>query len=154
MLKGQLIHPQILGILGRCGHSSKILIADGNYPFASRLAPKAELVSLNLAPGLVNCTQVLASLLTAMPVEAASVMQYAKSGPYAMAQDPPIWAEFRQCFRNAEVNVELEPVERFAFYDLAGGSDVVMTIATGDQRIYANLLLTVGVVFPPPPSPK
>lgn len=149
MLKGQLIHPQILSVLGRCGHGSKILIADGNYPFASRLAPKAELVSLNLAPGLVSCTQVLSSLLTAMPVEAAQVMQYATTGAYALTQSPPIWAEFRQCFQNADVKVELEPVERFAFYDLAGSSDVVMTIATGDQRIYANLLLTVGVVFPP-----
>ena len=36
--------------------------------------------------------------------------------------------------------------ERFAFHDAAGTPDVCLTIATGDQRIYANLLLTIGVV--------
>ena len=37
-------------------------------------------------------------------------------------------------------------IERFQFYDAAGTPDVCLTIATGDQRIYANLLLTIGVV--------
>lgn len=31
MLKSCLLHPEILEALGRAGHSSKILIADGNY---------------------------------------------------------------------------------------------------------------------------
>jgi L-fucose mutarotase/ribose pyranase (RbsD/FucU family) len=35
MLKGTLIHPQILEALGRAGHGSQILIADGNYPIAT-----------------------------------------------------------------------------------------------------------------------
>ncbi|RAD07556.1 RbsD or FucU transport, partial [Burkholderia multivorans] len=38
--------------------------------------------------------------------------------------------------------------ERFAFYDLARSRDLGLVIATGDQRQYANLLLTVGVVVP------
>src|SRR5260221_9601392 len=54
MLKSCLLHPEILEALGRAGHSSKILIADGNYPFATQLGPNARLVSLNLSPGLVN----------------------------------------------------------------------------------------------------
>ncbi len=59
MLKSCLLHPEILEALGRAGHSSKILIADGNYPFATQLGPNARLVSLNLSPGLGNITQVL-----------------------------------------------------------------------------------------------
>jgi L-fucose mutarotase len=39
-------------------------------------------------------------------------------------------------------------VERFAFYELARGRDVALAVATGDQRLYANLLLTIGVVGP------
>lgn len=148
MLKTQLLHPQILSVLGRAGHSSQVLIADGNYPFASRLGPKAQLVSLNLSPGLVTVTQTLEALVTAMPIEAATVMQYATTGPYALAADPPIWAEFRRVLADNQLKVELNPVERFKFYDAAGGPDVVLTIATGDQRIYANLLLTIGVVMP------
>ncbi len=147
MLKSQLLHPEILRVLGRAGHSSRVLIADGNYPCSTRLGPRATLVNLNVSPGLVSCTQVLDALLTAIPVEAAAVMETLKTGPYAMLQDPPIWDEFRQCFTKAKVDVALQRIERFAFYDTAGAEDVCLTIATGEQRIYANLLLTIGVVM-------
>jgi L-fucose mutarotase len=72
-------------------------------------------------------------------------MDYARTGPNSLSADPPIWNEFRQLLPG----LELEKVERFAFYEIAGKSDVCLTVATGDQRIYANLLLTIGVVKPP-----
>jgi len=148
MLKGQLIHPQILEALGRAGHTSKVLIADGNYPFATTLGRHATLVNLNLSPGVVSCTQVLEALVRAMPIEAASTMAYATSGPYALDDDPEIWADFRSILDSASIDVSLEPIERFAFYEAAAGDDVVLTIATAEQRIYANVLLTIGVVLP------
>lgn len=148
MLKGQLIHPEILQALGRCGHGSKILISDGNYPHATKLGPNAKLVCLNLSPGLISCTDALHALLTAIPVEDAAVMQYATTGPNSLKEDPPIWKEFRQLLLGAGFDKELTKIERFKFYDEAGTPDVALTIATGDQRIYANLLLTVGVVLP------
>lgn len=148
MLKGQLLHPQISAALARAGHSSKVLISDGNYPHWTKKGPNAEVVYLNLAPGLVNCTDVLKSLVTAIPIEAAEVMEPMKTGPYALKEDPPIWNEFRQILHGAGADVELQKVERFKFYDVAGAPDVCLTIATGEQRIYANLLLTIGVVKP------
>ena len=72
MLKHQLIHPQINEVLGRAGHHAKILIADGNYPASSKKGPNAELVCLNLMPGVVTCTQVLAAVVSAIPIEAAT----------------------------------------------------------------------------------
>jgi L-fucose mutarotase len=39
-------------------------------------------------------------------------------------------------------------LERFAFYDVARSPNVALVIATGEQRIYANILLTIGVVPP------
>ncbi|MFA7236181.1 MAG: RbsD/FucU family protein [Phycisphaeraceae bacterium] len=148
MLKGTLIHPDILRVLGRCGHGSRILIADGNYPFATTLGPNTEMVSLNLSPGLVSGTDVLKALVTAIPVEAAAVMQTLKSGPYAMKGDPDIWADYLAILRGAGYAGELEQIERFKFYETAAQPNVAMTVATGEQRIYANLLLTVGVVTP------
>ena len=65
MLKHTLIHPEINAILGRAGHHSKVLIADGNYPAATKKGPNAQLVSLNLSPGCVTVTQVLRALLSA-----------------------------------------------------------------------------------------
>jgi len=142
MLKSRLLHPQIIAALARGGHSSKVLISDGNFPHWTRKGPNAEVVYLNLTPGLPTVTQVLDVLLSAIPIEAAEVMDYARTGPYALTQDPPIWDEFRPLV----APVELTKIERFAFYDLAQSSDTILTIATGEQRIYANLLLTIGVV--------
>src|SRR5690349_19117118 len=116
MLNHELLHPEISAILGRAGHSSKVLIADGNYPASSTLGPRAQLVSLNLSPGIVSCTQVLEALASAIPVEAAQVMQPLNEGPYAMKGDPPIWTEFRQILSKQSQVVELQPTERFEFY--------------------------------------
>ena len=148
MLKGKLLHPQILDALGRAGHCSKVLIADGNYPFSTRLGPRAVAVYLNLSPGRVNCVETLEALLTAIPVEAAAVMQPERTGLYAMHHDPPIWKDFRRALRAAKVDVELEPLEKPRFCAVASAPDVALTIATGEQRIYANILLTIGGVLP------
>ncbi len=148
MLKGKLIHPDILEALGNCGHGSRILIADGNYPFSTTQGDNASLVPLNLSPGVVNCTQVLEAIVAAVPIEAAAVMQTLDEGPYAMDQDPPIWGEFERILSDAGYDVPLEQIERFDFYDTACDDETALVIATGEQRIYANLLLTLGVVMP------
>ena len=146
MLKSQLLHPQIIQALGKAGHGSKVLISDGNYPHWTKRGPNAEVVYLNLAPGQPTVTDVLKVLVTAVVIEAAEVMDYARTGQYALKEDPPIWNEFRQILHEAKIDVELGKIERFKFYDAAGTPDVCLTIATGEQRIYANLLLTIGVV--------
>jgi len=150
MLRTPLLHPQILNALGRGGHSSKILIADGNYPFATQLGRNAELVALNLSPGLVSATDVLKAIVSAVPIEAATIMQPVSSGPYALREDPPIWADFRSILDSEEIDVPLEKLERFEFFDAAKDDNMILTIATGEQRLYANLLLQIGVVFPDP----
>jgi L-fucose mutarotase len=146
MLKTPILHPQILHAIGRAGHSSKILIADGNYPFYTKKGPNAEVVFLNFVPGLLSVTDVLQGLVHAVPIEAAEVMEPNRSGPYAMKEDPPIFAEFEKILQTKQVGLALSKLERFAFYEAAGTKDVCLTIATGEQRIYANLLLTIGVV--------
>ena len=138
MLKTRLLHPGILGALGEAGHGAQVLIADGNYPLRTRSSDAAERVYLNLAPGLVTVTDVLRALADAIPIEAAHVM-VPDDGP-----EPAIFADFRQLLGG----MDLQPHGRFAFYDAARGPDVALAIATGDQRLYANLLLTIGVVTP------
>ncbi len=145
MLRHTLIHPKINEVLGRAGHHSKILIADGNYPASTTLGPNAELVSLNLSPGIVTCTQVLRALLSAIPIEAAQTMMYETTGPYALDSDPPVWAEYRQAISEAQLNLTLQPIEKWAFYDAVKTPDLALTIQTADQQRFANLLLTVGV---------
>jgi len=83
MLKHELIHPQINAVLGRAGHHARILIADGNYPASTKLGPNAELISLNLSPGIVTVTQVLRAVLSAVPVDAVNTMGIPADDPYA-----------------------------------------------------------------------
>src|SRR5437868_10715669 len=128
MLKHQLIHPQINEVLGRAGHHAKILIADGNYPSSSAIGPKAELVSLNLMPGVVTCTQVLQAILSAIPIEGANTMGYERTGPYALTEDPPVWAQYRQAIKEAGLSVELQPIEKWEFYKVVAANDHVLTI--------------------------
>ena len=145
MLNHGLIHPRILEVLGRAGHHAKILIADGNYPASSTLGPNAEQVSLNLAPGVVNCTQVLEALVTAIPIEAAHTMGYEKTGPYALKEDPPVWDQYRAVFKKAKLALKLQPIEKWEFYKAVATPDHVLTIQTADQQRFANLLLVMGV---------
>ena len=136
MLRGKLLHPEILDALGRAGHGTKVLIADGNYPFETGAHPRARRVFLNLSPGIVSVPDVLGVLADAIPLEAASVMVPPDT-------EPPIFDEFR---RMLPANMPLAPLERFAFYAAARGDDVGLVIATGEERTYANILLTIGVV--------
>ena len=137
MLRGKLLHPDILVALAGSGHGSKVLIADGNFPHGTKVGDNAELVYLNLSPGKVLVTEVLEAILSVTPVEAAEVMQPADG------KDAPIFAEFKELIGN---QAEISRLDRFEFYDAASGPDTCLAVATGDQRLYANILLTIGVV--------
>ena len=116
MLYGPMTHPQFLRALAAAGHGSKILLADANYPHTTGVNPRCELISLNLAPGLLDVSQV----------------------------EIPIHDEFRA----ALPGVEFGEISRWDFYDAARDENVGIIVATGEQRLYGNLLLTVGVRQP------
>ena len=100
-----------------------------------------------MRPAPSPAPEALKVLVGAIPIELAEVMApMGRSGPYAMKNDPEIYAEFRKHLQVADVKGELTKLERFKFYDAAAAPDVCLTIATGEQRIYANILLTIGVV--------
>jgi L-fucose mutarotase len=145
MLKHQLIHPTMNEVLGSSGHHGKVLIADGNYPTSSKRGPHARLVHLNLMPGVVTCNQVLQAILSAVPVEEINAMMYETTGPYALTEDPPVWADYRQTIKNASLDLEMKPIEKWAFYEAVATEDHVLTVQTADQQRYANVLLSIGV---------
>ncbi|MBI4663549.1 MAG: transporter [Verrucomicrobia bacterium] len=144
MLKHQLIHPKINEALGRAGHHATILIADGNYPASTKRGPNAELICLNLSPGIVTVVQVLRALLSAIPVDRANTMGIPPDDPYAQKGEPPVWSEFRSAIREAGLNLPLEPIQKWDFYQAASSPDHVLTIQTADQALWANVLLTMG----------
>jgi L-fucose mutarotase len=137
MLRTRLIHPELLAALAQAGHGAQVLIADGNYPYSTRLGRDTPLTYLNLAPGLVTVEQVLDVLLDAVNVEAAAVMV-----PDGGQPTPEIHGQFRELLGD---EVELDGLSRDEFYAAAQNDNVILAIATGEQRTYANLLLTIGV---------
>ncbi|MEW6303842.1 MAG: RbsD/FucU family protein [Verrucomicrobiota bacterium] len=144
MLKHQLLHPRINEILGRAGHHAKILIADGNYPASTKKGPNAELVCLNLSPGVVTVSQVLTALLSAVPVDHINTMGIPADDPYAQKGEPPVWADYRRIIKASRLKLPLEPIQKWNFYHAVESPDHVLTIQTADQALWANVLLTMG----------
>jgi L-fucose mutarotase len=144
MLKHQLIHPKINEILGRAGHHSTILIADGNYPASTKRGPNAELVCLNLSPGCVTVAQVLRALLSAVPVDRVNTMGIPADDPYAQQGEPPVWKQYRQVLAESGLKIQLEPVLKWDFYKHVESPDHVLTVQTADQALWGNVLLTMG----------
>ena len=144
MLKHQLIHPKINQVLARAGHHARILIADGNYPASTKKGPNAELVSLNLSPGVVTVAQVLRALLSAVPVDQVNTMGIPPDDPYAQQGEPPVWNDYREIIVDAGLKLKMAPIQKWDFYEAVASPDHVLTIQTGDQALWANVLLTIG----------
>ena len=132
MLTGKLIHPEIMQCLSLCGHGSKILIADGNYPLKAK-TQNARRVYLGLTAGTPTVPEVLEVLLGAVNFEAMELM-VPEGG-----ETPPVFEEFRQLLPD----VPLKTLGRYEFYDACCDAAVELAISTGEKRPFANILLTV-----------
>lgn len=137
MLRTGLCHPEILHALGRAGHGSLVLLSDGNFPHDTAPHRSATRVYLNLRPGLISVVDALEAVMTAIPVESAAVMVPPDG------KTPPVHTEFVALLGE---DTPLEALDRHAFYEATADSNLALVIATGEQRIYANILLTVGVI--------
>lgn len=134
MLKGKLIHPELMAALALCGHGDKVLIADGNYPLDAKTGA-AKKVYLGLMPGKPTVTDVLEALQSVVNIEKAEVMDPADG------TEPEIFGEFRTMLDG----MALDKLGRYEFYDAACEKPVRLAISTGEGRVFANLLITIGV---------
>jgi len=137
MLKTKLLHPEILAELGRNGHGSKLLIADGNYPFTTGVPENAKKVFLNLAPGMLSVPDVLKVIKDMIPIESYLIMLPPDETPQS------IHDEFLSILGDS---TPVTKVKRFDFYKEARSPDTFLVIATGEVRRFANILITVGVI--------
>ena len=134
MLKTKLIHPEIMAALSLCGHGSKVLIADGNYPLAEK-SGNAQKVHLGLCPGTPTVTQVLEAIHSVCEIEKAEVMKTPDGS------EPEIYPEFKKELPDLDLTV----LGQYEFYDACMAENVVqLAISTGEKRTYANILLTIG----------
>jgi len=69
------------------------------------------------------------------------------------AQELPIFEEFRRTIaRHVRPEARLAVLERFAFYERARQAFAV--VATGETRLYGNLLLKKGIIAPAAEPPR
>lgn len=137
MLKSNLLHPEILYALAGAGHSSKVLVADANYPFSTTQAANAEVVYLNLSPGKVNVPEVGEVLNDAIPFESIQV-NVSDSG-----NESEVIAEVRDIVGS---DIPISKLKRFEFYEAVNSADLRLIIATGETRIYSCVLITIGYI--------
>lgn len=141
MLKGidPLLGPELLAILRAMGHGDEIVVADANFPSA-HLAQK-----LVRADG-IDALRMLGAILSVMPLDdfASAVFRMAVVGK--PKEVPPIAHEFEKVLRKVGEKRPIEALERHAFYDRARGAFAV--VATGETRLYGNLILKKGVIRP------
>lgn len=149
MVKTNLVHPELLGILAGAGHGAGILIADANYPTSTKIGANAQIVYLNLSPGIVSAIHVLDALISVIAVEAARVMEPDKQPPNFEGDRPPIWDDFESSLKKGGFGGKLVRLKRHDFYSEVQGVDTALVIATAEQRVWSNLLLTMGVVRNP-----
>ena len=132
-----MLHPELLAALAGAGHGTRVLVADGNYPLDVGAPLSARRIYLNVCRGLVGAAQIVELLKQTIPVEAAVLME----PPYGQAVD--IQATYREILGPS---VSFERRKRQAFYDEARSPMTSIVIATGEERRFANLLLTIGVI--------
>jgi L-fucose mutarotase len=143
MLKGidPLLSPDLLQALQAMGHGDEIAIVDANYPAESAGPPVIR------ADG-ISATAILDAILSLLPLddfvpEACWHMEVVGSaGP-----DQPIFGEFREVIaRRESARFKLASLERFKFYERANSAFCM--VATGERRLYGNIILKKGVIHP------
>jgi len=138
VLRSPLIHPPLLAALGAAGHGGRVLIADANYSHSTNAHPRAALIHLNLRPGLVTVDQVLEPIIAMVPIESAMVMQPDDGST------PEVFGRYRELLGGRA----LQSMSRLDFYAACREPDLAVCVATGDDRLYANVLLTIGYLSP------
>ena len=141
MLKGipAIISPELLKIMMEMGHGDEIVLADGNFPAASN------------AMRLVRCDghgipELLDAVLKFLPLDiyvekSVALMELVPGDDY----DPVIWDKYEKIVeKQAPEHNDFQHVERFAFYERAKNAYAI--VATGEQALYANIILKKGVV--------
>ncbi len=136
-----LLSADLLHALAAMGHGDEIAIVDANFPAASTART---LLRLDGA----SAGDVLQAVLSLLPLDdfvdqPAAVMAVVGGSD----DEPEAVAEFRRIAASAEGHpVAFESMERFAFYDRARRAFAI--VATGERRLYGNIIVTKGVIQP------
>lgn len=142
MLKNipKIVSPDLVKVLCEMGHGDEIVIADGNFPaetFGQRVIR---------ADG-IDGVSMLDAVLSLIPLDTYSdpnmiLMQLMDCDKGKI--NPTIWEAYKKTTEKHDSNVKIGNIDRFAFYERAKTAYAV--IATGEEAVYANIILKKGVI--------
>ena len=139
MLKGipKLVSPELLKILCEMGHGDEIVIADANFPgetYGKRVVR---------ADG-IGGVEMLKAVLQLIPLDTYASPNFMLMETTAGDPTPTIWQEYFDVANAADDNLRKGSLDRFSFYERAKQAYAV--IATGEEKIYANIIIKKGVI--------
>ena len=142
MLKGisKIVSPELVKVLCEMGHGDEIVIADANFPsenFGKRVIR---------ADGIGGAAM-LDAVLSLIPLDTYSdpnfiLMKLMDCDVGKIT--PVIWDEYLNVAEKHDKNVKAGNIDRFDFYERAKNAYAV--IATGEEAVYANILIKKGVI--------
>ena len=142
MLKNvpKLLSPELLKILCEMGHGDEIVIADANFPSANYGQRVIRADGIGGAELLAAVLQMIPLDTYATPNMILMQLQPCDEGKV----NPVIWKEYEAIAKKTDANVQMGNINRFDFYERAKQAYAV--IASGEEAIYANIILKKGVI--------
>ncbi len=139
-----LLDADLLYALRRMGHGDEIAIVDANFPAASTATSTVTGSPILMAN--VSSARAVGAVLSVMPLDSfvpdPALRMEVVGDPVAV---PPVQQEVQQAIDRATgKRVPLVGIERFAFYDRAAESFVILV--TGERRHYGCFLFKKGVL--------
>ena len=135
-----ILGPELLHALRAMGHGDELVIVDANYPAVSKARRLVRLDGL-------DAVRVLDAVLSLMPLD-----DFVDCAAFTMqpVEDPNLVPEvcrlFGEIVEKRSPGFDLGSIERFAFYERA--EKTFVTIATGERRLYGNIILKKGIIRP------
>ena len=141
MLKNvpKISSPELLKVLCEMGHGDEIVIADANFPSCS-IAKDAVLVR---ADGMGAC-ELLEAILSLIPLDQYDNCNFMLMETTNGDPTPTIWADYERIMKSHEPKAEFSFISRMDYYERAKKAYAVL--ATGEEQIYANIILKKGVI--------
>ena len=141
----KLLSPEILATLCEMGHSDVIVLGDANFP-GKRFASEGDCKFLR-ADG-ISGPALLDAILQLIPCD--SYVEHPVTLMEKMECDAqmqiPVWDEYKRIVAKYEPRgaAAIGFEERFRFYEAAKRSYCI--IQTGEEAVYANVMIQKGVV--------
>jgi L-fucose mutarotase len=142
MLRGinPILGPELLHALRAMGHGDEIAVVDANYP---ALSNAKRLIRVDG----VDAVAVTDAILSLMPLDSfVDIAAFRMEVVNDAKQVPPVCREFEKVVKKHEPGFKVGRIERFAFYDRCKTAFAI--VATGERRLYGNLILKKGVIRP------